>query len=101
MLSQDFIDEMKAKLLAEKDRLEEEMAGLAAHTEIGDSLEDNAEEYPIDSANQDVIARIKGDLSKIEWALHKIEDGTYGTDDEGNEISEERLRVIPWADKAI
>jgi RNA polymerase-binding transcription factor DksA len=40
-------------------------------------------------------------LEKIENALKKIETGTYGTDSEGKQISEERLRVLPWADKAI
>lgn len=101
MLTEEFVKEMESKLNAEKDRLTEELAGLEVHTEIGDSLEDNAEEFPIDAANQDVISRIKGDLQKIEWALEKIANGTYGTDDEGVEISEERLRVLPWADKAI
>jgi RNA polymerase-binding transcription factor DksA len=45
--------------------------------------------------------RIKSDLAKIEKAFQKIEDGTYGFDEAGKQISEERLKVLPWADKAI
>jgi RNA polymerase-binding transcription factor DksA len=44
---------------------------------------------------------MKSDLEKVSKALGKIEAGTYGTDDEGKEISEERLRAMPWADKAL
>ena len=64
MLSQEFVAEMKTKLLEQKQKLEE-------------------------------------DLKKINAALEKIEAGTYGTDDEGKEIAEERLRILPWADKAL
>jgi len=37
-------------------------------------------------------------LQKIEISLHKIDDGTYGVcDDCGEDISPERLRVMPFA----
>jgi len=101
MLSKDFLDEMQAKLLEKKEQLEEDLAGLSAHTEMGDSEDDNAEEIEVDEASQDVIAVMKADLEKIEKALAKMEDGTYGTDDEDKEISEARLRALPWADKSI
>ena len=48
-----------------------------------------------------MIARMTVDLAKIEKALAKIQAGSFGTDDEGKEISEARLRAMPWADKAI
>ena len=100
-LSPDFIAEMKNKLLAEQQRLQDELAGLSAHTEMGDDEDENADEVNVDEVSQDAIAAIKGDLQKIEKALEKIEQGTYGTDDDGQQISEERLRVLPWADKAL
>ena len=50
---------------------------------------------------QVIELNFKSDLEKIDKALAKIDAGTYGTDDSGVEISEERLRVIPWADQAI
>ncbi len=100
-LSTEFIAEMKAKLLAEKQRLEDDLSGLSEHTEMGDDEDENADEVNVDEVNQDAIAAIKADLEKIGKALEKIEQGTYGTDDDGQSISEERLRVLPWADKAL
>ncbi len=98
MHTQKFIEEMKQILLRRKQELETELDGLHSHTEIGDEMDENATEVYVDEANQDMIARIKLDLEKIETALTHIELGTYGLDAEGNEISEERLRVLPWAD---
>jgi len=101
MLSQEFIEEMKAKLLAEKERLSSDIVGAPAHTEIGSDYDENAQEVEQDDVNADLRFRMQNDLDKIEKALTKIDTGTYGTDDSGNEISENRLRVIPWADEAI
>jgi len=101
MLQQSFIDEMKQKLLAEKQKLSQDLAGLSPHTEMGDDYDENAEEINVDEVNQDMIAAMRVDLQKIDKALAKIKDGTYGTDDEGKEISEDRLRALPWADKAL
>ncbi len=101
MLTQEFIEEMKSRLLHEKERLSTELAGLKPHTELGSEDDDQASELALDEVNQDLIARLKTDLGKIEVALEKITLGTYGTDADGVEISEQRLRAIPWADKAI
>ena len=101
MLTQEFIAEMKAKLLEEQARLENDLSGLAEHSEIGDDMDESATEVQLDEVNHDLIERMKTDLEKIAQALKKIEDGTYGVDDNGNEIAEDRLRAIPWADKAI
>lgn len=101
MLNPTFVEEMKKVLLENKARLEGDIKNIPAHTEMGDDEDENAEEVNVDEVNMDVLGVMKSDLQKIEAALEKIENGTYGTDDEGNEISEERLRAIPWADKAI
>ncbi len=101
MLSQEFINEMKQKLVESKEKLEQDLAGLSPHTEIGSNPDESAEEVELDEVNQDMIARINQDLAKINKALQKIEAGTYGVDDEGNQISEARLKALPWADKAI
>ena len=101
MLSKEFLEEMKQKLLAAKEKLGAELAETHAHTEMGESDEENSDEVGPDEASEDVIALLKADLEKIDKALAKIEDGSYGTDDEGKAISEDRLRVLPWADKAI
>jgi len=101
MLSQEFITEMKSKLLEAKAKFHEDLAGLSPHTEVGNDQGENAEEVEMDEVNQDMIVRINADLAKIEAALSKIEQGAYGTDAEGREISEARLRALPWADKAM
>ncbi len=101
MPSQTFIDEMKQKLLAQKQKLQADLAGLSSHTEMGDQDDENADEINVDEASSDVIALMKADLEKIDKALAKIADGSYGTDDSGKQISEDRLRALPWADKAI
>ncbi len=101
MLSQSFTEEMKKQLLQKKRQLENDLAGLSAHTEMGDEEDENAEEINVDEASQDVIAVMQADLAKIDKALAKIGQGTYGTDDEGKQIPEARLRAMPWADKAL
>jgi len=101
MISKEFVAEMKIKLLASKEQLSGEIAGLPTHTEIGTDPEATADEAEQDFDNQGVRACIEQDIKKIENALEKIKSGTYGVDMDGNEISEERLRVLPWADKAL
>src|SRR5436853_38679 len=101
MLPKEFIDEMKQALLAAKQKLEEDLKGLSAHTELGSDEDSNIQEVEDDEVSRDLIARMKSDLEKMDKALAKIDHGTYGTDDDGKEISEARLKALPWADKAI
>ncbi len=101
MHSNEFLEEMRAKLLEEKQRLTADLVGMTGHTEVGEDYDENATEVQIDDMHRDMSQRMSGDLEKIEAALAKIDAGTYGTDSEGNEIPEERLRVLPWADTNI
>ena len=101
MLLPEFIEKMKLKLLAAKKKLEAELAGLKNHEELGGDLDSNVQEVEDDEVSRDLIVRMKTDLEKIDKALAKVENGSYGTDDQGQEISEARLEALPWADKAI
>lgn len=101
MLTQEFIDEMKARLLSEKETLESDLRSYSDHTEVGNDLDENATEIQMDEVSQNLRERMQADLIKVEKALQKIDAGTYGTADDGQEISEDRLRAIPWADSAI
>lgn len=101
MLSKEFIQEMKERLVDQKEKLETELAGLSVHEELGGDMDSNAQEVETDDVSRDVMAKIKIDLAKISKALDKIEAGSYGTDDEGKEIHQDRLNALPWADKAI
>ena len=101
MLSPEFIEQSKQRLLEIQKSLTEELKGLSPHTELGNQEGDAASELEIDEVNQDLIARITSDLEKIAKALVKIDAGTYGLDDDDKEISEARLVVMPFADKAV
>lgn len=101
MLSQAFIAEMKLKLEAAKQKLQAELDGLKAHEELGGDIDSNVQEVEDDEVSQDMIARLKADLEKIDAALVKVKAGNYGTDADGKEIPEARLRAMPWADKAV
>lgn len=101
MLAQKFIDEMELKLQEAKEKLTNDLSGLKPHEELGSDVDSSVQEVEDDEVSQDLIARMQADLEKINKALDKIEAGTYGTDDSGKEISEDRLKAMPWADKAI
>ena len=101
MLPASFVEEMKEQLLLAKQRLEGDLAGLKPHEELGTDVDSSAQEVADDEVSQDVMARMKSDLEKIDKALAKIANGSYGTDDNGEEIGQERLKAMPWADKAI
>lgn len=101
MLTSEFIEDRKQQLLDIKLKLEEERALLPEHEEMGDDEGDAASEMEVDDVNRTIKNRIDADLAKIAKALEKIEDGTYGTDDDGKEIDPERLKILPQADKAI
>ncbi len=97
----DFVNRMKDRLAEEQERINEELGSFAAHTEMGDEADENASEVELDEVNQDIASSLKADLAKIEKALAKIEDGTYGITEDGKEIPQERLEVMPWADSVI
>jgi len=101
MPSKEFVAEMKLKLLEAKSKLEEDLASLKSHEELGEDIDSSVQEVEGDDLSRGLIPRMKADLEKIGKALAKIEAGTYGTDDDGKEISEARLEALPWADKAI
>lgn len=101
MLTPQFVEEMKQALLAKQLELQNDLKGLHSHEELGADIDSSAQEVEADEVSKDVIAVMQKDLEKIAVALEKIANGTYGTDSEGKEISEARLKVIPWADKAI
>lgn len=99
--SAQFIAEMEQGLLDMKAKLEEDLKGLSEHTEMGEDEDDSADESVLDEVNQNLIARIRSDLEKINAALERIAGGTYGIDANGNDIDEGRLRALPWAESNV
>ncbi|MEK7075614.1 MAG: hypothetical protein AAB948_02380 [Patescibacteria group bacterium] len=101
MPSKEFVEKMNERLLEEKERLSGELSELSSHTEMGDEDDENAQEVGNDEVSQDIAATLKADLKKIESALKRIEDGSYGMTADGQEIPEARLEVLPWADSIV
>jgi len=114
MLDQKILDELEQKLIAEKKRLEENMAGLesspkkpdreyqAAFSEIERDEEANADEIEMYESNVATDETLKNELKKVNAALAAIKKGTYGyCENCQKEIPLERLRAYPQADTCL
>jgi DnaK suppressor protein len=102
MLSQEFIQKMKLKLEEEKANVEKEIVDLKKPEEsASDNLnaEDIAQEATEDIVNESLTAIHKNILEKIDDALYRINDATYGRCLLcGKEVSEADLEKEPWAE---
>lgn len=65
--------------------------------EYGREDGENASEVEQYANDLGVTVALEEKLKKIEASLKRIEDGTYGKNEDGTEISEERLRALPEA----
>ena len=112
--SQDFLDDMKTMLLEEKQRIEGEIGTRsiksthevdhteAAYMDYGDKPEDNAVEMAEYDATLNIETTLEEQLHRVDAALVRLENGTYGIDEEtGMAIREERLRANPTATSDI
>lgn len=104
------LEKYKKQLLKERDRVMEEHHAMGAHaSEEGYELADY-DNHPADTAT-DTFERTKDYaidenyreiLDRINDALRKIEDKTYGMCDRcGQPINPQRLRAIPYATLCI
>lgn len=98
MLSKEFIDECKKKLISDEDRLEKDLKGLTEGDfghDVGDEEDKGVETEKIED-NEGVASEFSARLVDIDAALQKIEEGVYGTCENCHkEISEKLLRVAP------
>ena len=104
---------LKKALIAERERLSREIAGLDA--DLSESLEDSSEESPYDqhlaetagvTLDREIDLTLEENaqaaIAQIDRALRKIEGGNYGDCDKcGKPIGEERLNVAPFATLCI
>ena len=114
-MNQQLIDENKTKLLDEQKRLKAilgrenitdgkgEFPGdyKPKFDELGSEEGENASEVENFGNQLAVTEDLESQLKKIEWALARIENGTYGKCPEGDDIEEERLRALPTAETCI
>ena len=81
----------------DRDQSEEDAAGELSHADVNDPADEgtNLMDRERSYAAEDNMGRI---LGKIERALQKIEDGTYGLSDiDGTPIPIARLQALPYA----
>ncbi len=110
MLTEEQRTELKEKLLAEKARLQAELAELVkelSSTEIaegrerpsyGDDLAEDASEIFEMERTTSLKRNIEDLLAQVNRALHKFEHGTYGICERcGSPIEYGRLEAIPYA----
>lgn len=108
-MDQKTLDELREKLIAEKDQLEGELERFAKKTsegeyktdfpdDIGNRRDENAtevEEYTDKLALEDSL---ETQLKAVLDALKKMDEGTYGTDENtGEDIDINRLQAYPAA----
>ena len=69
----------------------------------GHKSEDEAATESLDSWRQMALEKgLRVQMADIEYALHKLEEGTYGLCDIcGQPIAPERLEALPWANLCL
>lgn len=101
MMNQEFVAKMKMRLMAERADVEEEIKE-ASEPEL--EMDNPDEDDLANDAVEDIlqgssIAVLKGLLEKIDNALERIDNGTYGLClQTGAEIPEVVLDNEPWAE---
>ncbi len=111
------IEYFKAKLTAEKEELEGELAGIGRkNPQQPGGWEATANGMEVDSADENEVAdkleelednaaimtQLENQLNEVKAALDRIEKGTYGLDEETKEpIDKKRLEANPAARTAI
>ncbi len=99
------VDEIRAKLVAERNELAERVRKIEARIQRSEKpLEQDFAEQAVEQENDEVLDALdqvgRKELESIEAAIKRIDEGTYGSCVQcGGEVSAERLKVIPYADK--
>jgi RNA polymerase-binding transcription factor DksA len=101
------LNEERAKLLGQANRLENEANALIADAEMGDVQfdEDGGEgDTMVVERDQDLTlsAAARQTIEEIDAALLRVKNGEYGYSSlSGLPIPKERLRAIPWATELV
>lgn len=106
------LNHFKEKLIEEKNRIETDLKKIANQDQEGDykaefedfgrEREDNVSEVENYTVNLDVTESLEKELDKINLALTKIENSTYGQCENcQKEIPLKRLEVYPAAQKCM
>jgi len=101
MLSQNFIQKMKIKLEEERKAVEEKILKLKKPEvdEDNPDLDDIGHDATDDILEESLLSVHEGILEKIDNALERIKNGTYGICPKcGKQVEEEDLAKKPWAE---
>ena len=112
--SQKELDELRERLLAEQVELQEQLATIEEQS-FATSQSDISGEVPFDEENADagtftfererdlsIENNVRDLLGKIDRALARMDDGTYGICSRcGKPIEKARLKALPYADLCI
>jgi len=97
-LTEKFIGDMKDILLAEKNRIEQQVKKLKKYPNYDGISDDNIQELTDYENNMAVDDQLEILLQKIEIALKAIEHGEYGKCRKcREEIEHGRLKIMPYA----
>jgi len=95
-------------LARERARVERELAELERREDRGELADydqhpaDTATELFDDELQEGLAEQLREVLAAIERAEQRLRDGTYGLSVEsGKPIPDERLEVIPWAERTV
>ncbi len=104
-ISRELVAECKAKLLQTKAEILNRVREARTHLDNEDRGGDEADQTVRVLAEAEFLNmhdRLRSQLLEIESALARMENGTFGTCEETDEMIEpERLRAIPWTRLSI
>ena len=113
-MDQAFLEEMKASLLKEQEKLESELSGIArkddsitdnyksTFPEFGNDEDENANEVAEYSDRLSIEHTLEKQLRDVKQALENITSGIYGVCKHcGNEIEPGRLKIRPTSSSCV
>jgi DnaK suppressor protein len=91
-----YLLQLRAMLRSDADDDDADAADLRASSGPGQEAEDDAQKLAGLELDDNLVVRDLARLRRVERALQKIEDGTYGISDlSGQAIPRERLEAVP------
>ena len=94
--------ERRAAVSGDVDGLENEAKSSGVEVRMPTHMADLGTDASVLEDSMGQIVSLGGELRQIDDALHRIENGTYGTCTAcGNHISPERLKALPFAELCI
>lgn len=98
MIDDGFVNEQKELIKREIDRLEREVAKARKYVDLGDSDEDNTQEFEMLEERQALAQKAISELGNLKKTLELIGQGKYGICQKcGGAIEKGRLKTYPGA----